>query len=231
MSFIDKELGEIKLIANKRAKRIIIRYRNNRFELTHPDYLSPQEAINTLEKMRDSLYKLKRNNNSPILYTPDTILNTYNFDLNIKESTYSDFYISLKDGILNIVCPQNTDYKDIHVQSTIKNYIKSALYHEAKQILPNRISILAKEYNFEYKSVKINRSKGRWGSCSSSKNINLSYYCMLLPRYLVDFIILHELCHTIEMNHGENFWKLLNKVSGNKAKEFTADLKKYKTDL
>lgn len=228
MSFLHEELGEVEFIPNRRAKRIIIRYRNNRFELTHPKFLSAKEIIATLNGMRDKLLQLKENSHFKV-YNPQSILNTYSFSLNIKKSDYTDFYVTLKDEILNIICPKNIDYTDIHIQAKIKNYIEKALYLEAKRLLPNRLAELAKEYNFEYKSIKISKSKGRWGSCSSSKNINLSYYCMLLPSHLVDFIILHELCHTVEMNHSERFWRLLDTVSNNKAKEFTNEIKKYKT--
>ncbi len=78
--------------------------------------------------------------------------------------------------------------------------------------------------------MKINKSRTRWGSCSSKKVINLSYYCLFLPEHLIDFVILHELSHTIKMNHGEGFWKLLDSVSGGKAKELTQELKSFKTE-
>lgn len=230
MSLFHKDLGKIILKTNKQAKRIIIRYRNDRFELTHPDYLSHKEIFDSLERMKDRILSLKKNVPPKILYTPDSNLSTYTFDLNIKESTCTNFYVTLKDKVLNIICPINTNYRDASVQSKIKCYIKNALYNEAKQILPNKLKKLANEYHFNYTSVRINKSQGRWGSCSSKGNINLSFNCMLLPSHLIDFIILHELCHTIEMNHGSNFWLLLNKVTNNKAKAFTNELKNYKTN-
>ena len=79
--------------------------------------------------------------------------------------------------------------------------------------------------------MKINSSKGRWGSCSARKAINLSYYLVLLPKHLIDYVLLHELCHTREMNHGERFWALLNSVTDGKALELREELKQYKTEI
>jgi len=59
------------------------------------------------------------------------------------------------------------------------------------------------------------------------KSINLSLYLMLLTAPLIDYVILHELCHTKEMNHGIRFWKLMDKVTESKSKELRAQLKKY----
>ncbi|MDR0825039.1 MAG: M48 family metallopeptidase, partial [Prevotella sp.] len=92
-----------------------------------------------------------------------------------------------------------------------------------------KVKLLAEKHSFQYAIVKINKSRTRWGSCSSMKNINLSFYGMLLPEYLIDFVILHELCHTVEMNHGEKFWALLDKVSDGRSHELTQELKSFKT--
>ncbi|MCL2651894.1 MAG: M48 family metallopeptidase [Candidatus Azobacteroides sp.] len=98
---------------------------------------------------------------------------------------------------------------------------------KALEFLPGRLHVLASLHGFSYSSVKISKSKSRWGSCSSKKNISLSLYLMALPLYLIDYVVLHELCHTIEMNHGIKFWELLDKVCNGKAKTLRKELKTY----
>ena len=67
-----------------------------------------------------------------------------------------------------------------------------------------------KNYINSYNSLKIDTAKSRWGCCSSRKDIKLSYYLLLLPERLIDYVIVHELCHTREMNHGPRFKALLH---------------------
>jgi len=64
-------------------------------------------------------------------------------------------------------------------------------------------------YNFTYKRVAIRNTRRSWGSCTSLKNLNFSYKLLFLPSHLQDYIIVHELCHLGELNHGKNFWDLV----------------------
>jgi len=98
----------------------------------------------------------------------------------------------------------------------------------ADAFLPAETIRLASEHGFSYKGLKIRKSKTRWGSCSSRQIINLSFYLMILPYHLIKYVILHELCHTIEMNHGAAFWALLDKCTEGKAKELRKEIRQYK---
>ncbi|MDU1889116.1 MAG: YgjP-like metallopeptidase domain-containing protein [Dysgonomonas sp.] len=232
MTIVDKELGEIKLVLNRQAKRIIVRKKDGFLQLTHPPSVGLSYIEKTIEQMRPRLLKLIEKKPVTLQFDTQTEFETFSFQLKITESaTISNIYLKLKDGILNITCPSNTNYADSSTQKIIKEIIEKTLRYEANRLFPNKVKDLAAKHGFTFSNVKINKSRTRWGSCSSKKSINLSYYCMLLPKYLVDFIILHELCHTIEMNHGERFWTLLDKVSNNRAKEFTQELKSFKTVL
>lgn len=77
---------------------------------------------------------------------------------------------------------------------------------QAKSELPARVDEIARKYGFSHNGVGIRNMKSRWGSCSSGKVIHLSVYLMRLPSHLIDFVIVHELCHTREMNHSSRFW-------------------------
>lgn len=65
-------------------------------------------------------------------------------------------------------------------------------------------------YNMNYNTVAVRNQKSRWGSCSSKKNLNFNFKMRTLSEDLFDYIIVHELCHLIHMNHAPEFWKLVS---------------------
>ena len=107
---------------------------------------------------------------------------------------------------------------------------RKALQHidelSLREFLKNRIAELADKYGFIYKQVSIRNQKSRWGSCSINNNISLNIQLMSLPHKLIDYVILHELVHTLVKNHSVLFWNTLNKYVRN-AKNLNKDFKKY----
>lgn len=226
----DKELGEIRLVKNSRARRITVRKKDGYLQLTHPSSVTIAYIEKTIEEMRPRLVALIEKSINKLRFSPQTELHTYSFSLKIVESdSTSNFYINLKDSVLSVSCPSGTDFSKPTVQGLILKHIEKALRYEANRLLPAKVKFFAQKYDFTVSDVKINKSRTRWGSCSSKKSINLSYYCMLLPEHLINHVVLHELCHTVEMNHGDRFWQLLDEVSDFKAKEHTKELKAFRT--
>jgi hypothetical protein len=86
-------------------------------------------------------------------------------------------------------------------------YLK--LKETARVMVTRRLEKYAEFYGFEYKGVAIRNQKTRWGSCSSKGNLNFNYKILLLPQRHADYIIVHELCHLKEFNHGKRFWNLV----------------------
>ena len=87
-----------------------------------------------------------------------------------------------------------------------------ALRVRAKAELPPRLRALASQHGFIYNKVFIKNNVSNWGSCSVRGNINLNLRLVTLPEALRDYVMLHELCHLKEMNHGPRFHALLESV-------------------
>jgi len=99
---------------------------------------------------------------------------------------------------------------------------------EAKINLPKRLKELADKHGFRYENVSIKNASTRWGSCSSVNNINLNLHLMRVPEHLIDYVLLHELAHTVVKNHGEKFWLLLEQVYPN-ARKADKEMNNYRT--
>ena len=106
-----------------------------------------------------------------------------------------------------------------------------ALRSEAKQVLPAMVERLAQQYGFRYGRVTIRATRSKWGCCTSQNNLSLSLFLMTLPTHLQEFVVLHELCHTIHHNHSAEFHALLDKVTGGREKELNRQLKGVRKNL
>ncbi|OJU38282.1 MAG: hypothetical protein BGN96_03425 [Bacteroidales bacterium 45-6] len=223
----DSDLGHVVIHVNSRAKRIIARKRDSQIHLTVPAYASEVDIRKALQQMRPKLSSLASAEKRRI--DESFTLHTFSFDVSVVRNSLSKIYLNLKDGLLQISVPQTVDIYEEVIQQQLRSLIESGLRHEAKRIFPDYVKRLADLHGFRFSEVKINKSTSRWGSCSSKKSINLSYFCLLLPPHLLDLIVLHELCHTREMNHSSKFWAELDSVTGNRAKALTLELKRFST--
>lgn len=102
-----------------------------------------------------------------------------------------------------------------------------ALRRAAKEDLPPRIARLSAATGLKYEKLSIRASRTKWGSCSGSNHISLSLFLMTLPEVLRDFVILHELCHTVHHNHSPRFHALLDRLTGGREKELNRALRAY----
>jgi len=82
----------------------------------------------------------------------------------------------------------------------------------ARVLVHERLAFYNTHYNFIIGKVAIRNQRSRWGSCSKKGNLNFNYRIALLPVHLVDYIIVHELCHIAEFNHSKDFWVLVSKT-------------------
>ena len=98
---------------------------------------------------------------------------------------------------------------------------------EAKATLPQRVAELASRYRLKYGKVTIRAARTKWGSCTARGDISLSLYLMTLPEHLRDYIIIHELCHTVHLNHSPRFHALVNEFTEGRERELAKELRQY----
>jgi predicted metal-dependent hydrolase len=81
----------------------------------------------------------------------------------------------------------------------------------AKDVISKKVKYYADLYDFKYGDIKINSAKKRWGSCNVKNTLNFTWRLMFCPDYVVDYVVIHELCHIKEKNHSRSFWNLVEK--------------------
>lgn len=224
------DIGDVLIIRNRNAKRFIFRERENQLVMTVPYHTSIHIIERVIAQNKESIRTLLTKKSQQIIdlnYHIDTDF----FALELKEGLLNRFLLSEDGNKIQIIVPPNTDFRSPNNQQWLVNVIEQSLRKRAQQILPNKVYGYATSFNLEVNSIKINLSKGRWGSCSSKKNINLSAYLLLLPERLINYVILHELAHLTEMNHSSKFWTLLDNYTDGHAKQLTNELKNYKTSV
>lgn len=221
----DNELGTILLREGTRYKRYTLKISEGRIVATMPLGGSEARMKAFIEEKRTYLQQMLLKNPLPVLFDDTTDMQLATCRVKIQRAERKNIHTLLKDGRLTITCPLSVDFREERIQQLLREIIKNVSRHEAKRVLPDRLDQLARQHGFAYTGVKINSSKTRWGSCTSRKSINLSLSLMQLPWHLIDYVLLHELCHTVEMNHSERFWMLMDKVTANRAKALRKELK------
>lgn len=82
----------------------------------------------------------------------------------------------------------------------------------ALEKIPERVRYYAEIMKVSYGRITIRNQKTRWGSCSGKGNLNFNCLLMLAPEKVIDYVVVHELCHLIEMNHSKAFWEQVERV-------------------
>lgn len=232
--FDDEEFGTVHVRQHPRASRMKLVIEPEGLRATLP-YGVGVEALKRFIDARRPAIRRKRQtvrNRSVLVIDERHPLRTYTFTTAFRSEDIHFLRFRLAESTLTISYPTGRDLTTADMQEKIKAGIKHFLRQEAKRVLPSRLDTLARRWGFDYNDVKIRNSQTRWGSCSASKNINLSFYLMLLPtEELIDSVLLHELCHTVHMNHSSEFWQLMRKVTDGQSDRLRREIKRYRCTL
>lgn len=224
----DKDFKRIVVTPNRRAVQMTYRVKEDALYVTVPIRTSDRSILKGVDELRSRLLT-KQQKVVRRVVNWDFQLDAPHFKLSVIEGSAAGFQLRVEREQSQILAPPATDFSTEPVQTMLHGAVETALKKSASWFLPSLLKELSIRHTLPYGRVRITTSKGRWGSCSSQHSINLSCYLMLLPRHLIEYVLLHELAHTQELNHSERFWQLLDELTGGCSLAWRNELRKYDT--
>lgn len=190
------------IIQSKRKSISLIIKNNGDFIVRTPLGLSKKEILKFINKKSSWIIKKrteqKENSIKPLDFNSSTIFlmgKLYKFNFHNKTR------VALKDSY--ILLPKENS----------KERFVSFLKKTAKNYLEDRAKLIASLFNFSYSTISISSAKTCWGSCSVKNKLHFTYKLIFCPLDVIDYVVLHELCHTKVKNHSANFWALVEKCN------------------
>jgi predicted metal-dependent hydrolase len=148
-----------------------------------------------------------------------------------KTATPAKILAKIVGGEIVITHPRNVAPQTEEVQAVVEKAIIEALRREAKEMLPPLVARLAARHGLRYGEVRVKATKSKWGSCTVRGDINLSLFLMLLPDQLIEYVVLHELCHTVHHDHSPRFHALLDTITAGHSKALNCQLRTYQPSV
>lgn len=220
----------MKFTRRKGSRKVTLRVKpDGLVSVNYPWYTSKKEVFNFI--IDNSHWIAEQKNKisaSKRIYTYGDEIKTLLRTIRIESSDIGRLRGVVRKNEVAVLVPPSSDIENETTQNFIAKVIIEVCRNDAKKYLPGRVATLANMHSLKYKKVYIKNLKSKWGSCSSLFNINLSLHLMRLPAHLIDYIILHELAHTIELNHSDRFWTFLDKLTNGRAKALNKEMKMYK---
>ena len=160
------------------------------------DFINEKENwINRKKRLIENQIKDVTSNHNKILYLGNL------FPINLEQNASKELFFTGEEFIANSIEPDS-------LSLSIKKWYKNKF----KEIALPRVAYFANKHNLMVNQVRIKNQKTMWGSCSSKNNINLNYLLLMAPMGVIDYVIVHELVHTIHRNHSTDFWDSVESI-------------------
>lgn len=237
----DREFGLVAVDVRPQARHLIAHVMNDGSVRVTVPPLTPLESVRRmLEGYRERIRKLRVQVEERCTWIDfDFSVETDLLSLRIEpvEMPMSAgdgrlcFRVARYPGATVVKLPSDVDFS--HWQETLREALIEQLRWQAHELIPPRLQELARKHGFSYKKLTFKKSRTNWGSCSTAGNINISVFLLLVPSRLVDYVLVHELCHTRHPDHSPAFWALVDKVLGSSGsgKACQRELRAYRAQL
>ncbi|MGK0270206.1 MAG: putative metal-dependent hydrolase [Cocleimonas sp.] len=207
---------------SKRAKFIRIKLsQQGKLSVTLPSFSKHQLAHEFLQSKLAWIEKNLQKINYQEATLPPKIL-----DLRLLDEYWNVEYKEIDSSISSSINLGLVEHADRNIEllgnnhqlndsTIIAKLLNNWCRKKAKITFNAMLQELAELHGFHYQRLSIRAQKTRWGSCTYQKNINLNCKLLFMPEAVVRYVMIHELCHTIEMNHSSKFWALVKECDPN----------------
>ncbi len=228
-SYNHPALGPIEIERVARARNIRISVRKGRVRVAYPWFSSRERALQFLDTkldwVRATLEKQQRTEAGRVIRPP---FRTRQHELRVvPDEKATRATVRVTSDAITLRLTASADIANSEIQELINKGVTEALRREAHEFLPPMVEAASCRTGLDYRSITIRATRSKWGSCSSRNDLSLSVYLMLLPDHLIEYIIIHELCHTVHRNHSAAFHSLVDHHLSGREKELNRELKQY----
>ncbi|MEK5379245.1 M48 family metallopeptidase [Niallia sp. FSL W8-0635] len=159
-----------------------------------------QTKLNEMQKrMNGPLEKVYENNES-FLY----LGNTYPIQI-VQDITIMKERVEFDEETLFI-------YVQHHDKEKIKQLLRRYYYQRSKALVEERVSFYQSNFKTKPRSIRITDSKTNWGTCDSNFQLTFNWRLAMAPLEVIDYVVVHEMCHMVHLNHDRSFWRLVGKL-------------------
>ncbi|MBM7619767.1 putative metal-dependent hydrolase [Bacillus tianshenii] len=183
-------------------------------EVSVPKKTPDEQVIRLLEKNWDAiLQKVKEvkarldgpkekvyENEEQFLY----LGNTYPINI-IQDQNINRDHVVFKEDILHVYAMQLDEEK-------LKQSLKRFYYQQTKALVEESIASYQRHFKKKPRSIRITDSKTTWGTCDSNLGLTFNWRLAMAPREVIDYVVVHEMCHMVHLNHDRSFWRLVGKI-------------------
>lgn len=206
--FTDSVVGEVIVKRHQWSSGISLKYSvSGDLVATAPKHIPLIFIKQVVRSKRSEILAIKNRQNLPVYQDGQEIGKSHRLKLVPTIVDNPSVKVSQRTVILSLESVDDINRPE--VQRLIQKEVIKIHRCEAKAYLPRRLSLLAERHGYSYSRLRFTHAGTRWGSCSSSGTISLNIALMKLPLELIDYVLIHELCHTVQMNHSTAFWDLV----------------------
>ena len=94
----------------------------------------------------------------------------------------------------------------------IKQVLKRFYYQQCKALVEKSITSFQHNFKTKPRSIRISDDKHTWGTCDSNQQLTFNWRLAMAPREVIDYVVIHEMCHMVHLNHDRSFWRLVGKI-------------------